>query len=114
MKLHFYPSGCGRDFEALGHWPEGWPCNIEYPDGSLDYIDPEVKFKAYETAQRELPWDRQLDGMGIEFRCEVRFLYDTTSLWCENVLIAFTAKDKHEAERLLQIAADALYGEERA
>ena len=112
MELHFYESGCGRDFEALSHWPEGWPSDIEYPDGYLDYIDPEVKFKAYETAQKELDWDVELHESGFEFRCEVRFLYATTGLWCEDILIEFPAKDEEDAKRLLTLAAEAFYGEE--
>ena len=111
--LDFYDSDYGRDFEAVCYWPESWPHDIEYQDGSMDYMDGDVWFKAYDTSLKENDEDARLFEHGYLFNCIVRIRYYTTSLYCEDVLAKFPARDKEEAERLLQVAADALYGEER-
>lgn len=112
MKLDFYESGYGEDFEAAADWPKGWPHDIEYPDGYMDYMDGDVWFKAYDTSLKENDEDVDLFRQGYLFNCNVRIRYYTTGLYCEDGLAKFPARDKEEAERLLEIAADALYGKE--
>lgn len=109
-KLEFIPSGWGDDFEAEGGWPEGWPSDI-VEDGRLDYGDPFVKFKGYDTSYQADDQERVLFAHGYRFQCEVKLCYETDSLWCEDVISRFPARDREEAKRLLQVAADALYGE---
>lgn len=113
-KLHFEDSDYGEDFECACDWPEDWPHDIEYPDGYIDYMDGDVWFKAYDTSLKENDEDATLFEQGYLFNCYVRIRYYTTGLYCEDGLAKFPARDKEEAERLLQVAADALYGEERA
>lgn len=108
MKLDFYDSNYGEDFEAMTDWPGGWPHESE--DGRA--FD-DVWFKAYDTSFKENDEDAELFEQGYLFNCIVRTRNYTPSLYCEDVLAKFPAKDKEEAERLLQIAADALYREER-
>ena len=115
MELRFHDSGWFNDFEDDGDWPAGWPHDIEYPDGSFDYGEPYVKFKAYDLTNdwnnlEEYEW--ALCEQGYEFNCEVKLCYVTPALFCEDVIAHFPARDKEEAERLLQVAADALYGVE--
>ena len=110
MMLDFYDSDYGQDFEACWDWPEGWPQNIEFPDGSMEYTDGDVWFKAYDTSLLEADEDIALFEQGYLFNCYVRLRYNPPSPYCDDVLAHFPAHDKEEAERLLQLAADALYG----
>lgn len=112
FKLDFQSSDYGEDFEYVYDWPRDWPCSIEHTDGSIDYDDGDVWFKAYDTSFKENDEDAELFELGYLFNCIVRIRYYTTGLYCEDVLAKFPAKDKEEAEHLLQVAADALYGEE--
>ncbi len=117
-KLYFEHSGYGCDFEAAEYWPKGWPHDIEYPDGYMDYMDGDVWFKAYDTSLKENERDAELFEQGYLFNCEVRVRYYTSGfpvqalLYCEDPLASFPARDQEEAERLLQVAADALYRKE--
>jgi len=112
-ELDFYNTEYGEDFEAITDWPKGWPHDLKSPDGYVDYSDGDVWFKAYDTSFKANHEDAELFERGYQFNCIVRIRYYTTSLYCKDVLAKFPAKDRAEAERLLQIAADALYGEER-
>lgn len=107
VRLDFYDSDYGKDFEAMTDWPDGWPHEIT-DDGLLD----DVWFKAYDTSLKETNEDTTLYERGYLFNCIVRVRYYTAGLYCEDVLAKFPAKNKDDAERLLQIAADALHGEE--
>ena len=112
FKLDFQSCDYGEDFEYVYNWPKGWPHDVEYEDGSVDYVDGDVWFKAYDTSLKENEEDAGLFEQGYLFNCTVRLRYYTTGLYCEDFLAKFPAKDREEAERLLQVAADALYGEE--
>ena len=103
-KLYFEHSGYGCDFEAAEYWPKGWPHD--------NYMDSDVWFKAHDTSLKENDRDAELFEQGYLFNCEVRIRYYTSGLYCEDPLANFPARDQEEAERLLQVAADALYGEE--
>lgn len=113
MKLDFYSSDYGEDFEAMSDWPNDWPHDIEWPDGYMDYMFCDVWFKAYDTSFKANDEDAMLFEQGYLFNCIVRIRYYTTGLYCEDGLAKFHARNREEAERLLQVAADALYGEER-
>lgn len=105
--LDFYDSDYGEDFEACCYWPKDWP--HEHEDG---LVFDDVWFKAYDTSLKENDEDTALFEQGYLFNCIVRVRYYTPSLYCEDGLAKFPAHDKEEAERLLQLAADALYEEE--
>jgi len=109
MTLYFYDTGYGKDFDAAWDWPKGWPHDIEYPDGSMDYMDGDVWFKAYDTSLKENDEDKELFEQGYLFNCQVRIRYYTTGMYCEDGLAKFPARDREEAERLLTVAAAALY-----
>ena len=107
MMLDFYDSDYGKDFEACWDWPEGWPHEDE-----LEYLEDNIWFKAYDTSLCETKNDIALFEQGYLFDCIVRACYYTPNLYCEDVLARFPARTREEAERLLQLAADALYEEE--
>lgn len=98
----FFESDNGHDFKAV--------CDL--PD-CLKALDPDgerggyVCFQAFDTSfDTDYPIDRLLLENGFEFDCEVL-------IWFDNgdgiSLYDFAAHDRREAERLLQVAADALY-----
>ena len=99
----------GEDFENVWWWPKGWPNDIKYPDGSVYLNDPQIWFKAYDTSLCETSEDSELFEQGYLFNCMVRTMYDRTVFYCEDVLAEFPARDREEAERLLTVAAAALY-----
>ena len=107
--LDFLKSGWGDDFESIQCWPEDWPKNIEFEDGSMDYVDPFVKLKAYDTKHQLDERERDFLARGFPFYCEVQLCYYTTGLYCEDILARFPARDEREAKQLLQCASDALY-----
>ena len=109
LALDFQSCDYGEDFEYVYDWPESWPQNIEHPDGYMDYMDGDVWFKAYDTSLCANEEDKELFEQGYLLNCVVRLRYYTTGLYCEDGLAKFPARDKEEAERLLQAAADALY-----
>ena len=112
MKLYFDETCYGEDFETVCDWPEGWAHGCEYPDGSIDYSESDVWFKAYDTSLCENERDRELFEQGYGFNCVVRLRYVTSGLYCEDELASFPALDRRDAERLLQITADEIYGKE--
>lgn len=112
MMLDFYDSGYGNDFECVWEWPDSWPQNIEFADGSVDFYDPYIWFKAYDTSLCENEEDAGLYEQGYLFNCIIRTRYDSSSFYCEDVLAKFPAKDREEAKRLLTLAAKAIYEEE--
>lgn len=112
MMLDFYDSHYGYDLEAWGEWPEYWPRNIEFPDGPMDSDDCGIWFRAFNTSLLETVEDIAFREQGYLFRCIVYASYATTNTYYEDVLARFPAHDKEEAERLLQVAANALYEEE--
>ena len=100
MKLIFDDCDYYRDFEACCDLPEWW-----------DATDEECQrywmwFKAYDITHREDLHEEELADKGYEFECEV-VLADN---WLTHIEIAkLLARNKEEAEQLLQLAADALY-----
>ena len=105
--LDFYSSDYGDDFEAMLDWPKDWPTD-QTQRGEFE----DVWFKAYDTSLKENDEDTELFERGYLFNCCVRIRYYESGRYCEDYIAKFPAKDKEEAERLLQVAADALYGEE--
>ena len=110
MKLYFDDCYCGEDFEAYCDLPEDWYGGDDMSDLFNNGF---IWFKAYDTA--EVPYDmtEEFAKDGYAFECIVRFQYDPAcGPYHEEDLAIFGARDREEAERLLQVAADALYGEE--
>ena len=106
MKLWFDSCGDGRDFAAVCDPPESLMALD--PDGERGM---EVWFRAYDTsvAAAYNNRDSMLHEHGIEFDCEVRIEFAEGCSGEDIYLAGFTAQNEQEAERLLQIAADALY-----
>lgn len=106
MELWFDQCGTGRDFAAVC----GSPNNLKALDPD-DERGMEVWFRAYDTsvAAAYSERDRMLHENGIEFDCEVRIEFAEGCSGEDIYIAGFTAQDKQEAERLLQIAADALF-----
>lgn len=105
MMLDFYDSNYGEDFEACWDWPKDWPHKC---DDANCYGD--VWFKAYDVSLCERSDDDRLLERGYLFDCYVFVRYSAPEWYWEDDLAHFPAHDKEEAERLLQLAADALYG----
>lgn len=109
MELWFDEIGCGRDFGAV--------CD---PPTDLKRLDPdgergmEVWFRAYDTsvAAAYNNRDKMLHDNGIGFDCEIRIEFAEGPSGEDIYMFGFTAQNEEEAERLLQVAADALHGEE--
>lgn len=110
MKLWFDSCDWGDDFEAYCDLPKDW---YGEDDTSDLYNNGFIWFKAYDLAAGGDFDAAKMMERGCRFECLVRFQYDPPcGPYDEETLAEFYAKDKEEAERLLQIAADALYGEE--
>ena len=105
MELDFYSSDYGEDFEAMTDLPNDWP---HEDDDMLN----DVWFKAYDTSLKEICEDAELFEQGYLFNCYVRVRYHANGVYCEDELAKFPARDREDAERLLKVAADALYGKE--
>jgi len=113
MKLNFDACDVGRDFEACCDLPGIWaessndPCSL--------YQRAFIWFKAYDLLVGPYTKDdARLRAEGYEFSCLVRIRSDWANIGAiDEDLGVFGARDMEEAERLLQVAADALYGEER-
>lgn len=109
MKLNFDDCCFLRDFETWCDIPNGWV------DGWDDPINWQVWFKAYDCANRTNGTETRYWDDGYEFDCIVELICDPiygngiTAQW---KLAEFPARNEKEAERLLQVAADALYGKE--
>ena len=101
MKLLFEDCDYYRDFEACCDLPEWWNATDE------DYYTYYIWFKAYDTTHHEDEHEERLHKSGYEFECCV-FLAWQTGLMRDEIA-TFPARDKKDAERLLQLAADALY-----
>ena len=111
MRLHFDDCAWLRDFEAWRDVPRGWV------DGWDDPANWQVWFKAYDCQQMTCETETDYWERGYGFRCLVNLVCDPiegNGVYAEWVLGEFPARDVCEAERLLQVAADALYGKERA
>ena len=110
MKLYFEDCDYGEDFESLCDLPEDW---YDGDDMSDLYNNSFIWFKAYDTSLCQSLRDESLYESGFGFDCcvwlEVEYMGDRKYL-----MDGVPAKGRTEAERLLQAAADALYGEERA
>ena len=108
MELYFEDCDYGEDFESLCDIPEDW---YGGDDMSALYNNSFIWFKAYDTSMCELSREEELYAQGYGFDCyvwlEVEYMGKR-----EYLLDGVPARDRAEAERLLQLAADALYGEE--
>lgn len=109
MKLYFDEGGMSGDFNAVCNPPKDWPATYdEFGEPSID-----VWFRAYATrygAAKGYGRDYELWTAGYDYDCYVEV--STPTCFNEYELAHFAAKDETEAERLLQVAADALYGKE--
>lgn len=106
MELHFDDCFYLRDFESFGSVPDGW---VDDPENWY------VRFKAYDCVNCENGTETDYWERWFDFDCEVKLVcdpFDGNGMTAEWVLAEFPAKDEKEAERLLQVAADALYGRE--
>lgn len=109
MKLFFDECYWLGDFEAWCDVSSGWV------DGWDDPINWQVWFKAYDCEKQINDTETEYWEQRYEFDCVVRLICDpfgSNGMTAEWVLAEFPAKNVEEAERLLQVAADALYGEE--
>ena len=109
MKLHFDDCCWLRDFEAWCDVPRGWV------DGWDDPRNWQIWFKAYDCEKEFNDTEAEYRQRGYEFDCVVQLICDPidgSGMTAEWVLAEFPARNEEEAERLLQVAADALYGEE--
>jgi len=107
MKLWFDEGGLTGDFNAVCDPPDDW--KAAYPSWQDDEL--EIWFRAYTTEHRATQHEIELYSRGVGYECFVEV--STRSCWNEIELAHFCTVDAKEAERMLQIAADALYGEER-
>jgi len=106
MILMFEECDFYDDFEAICDPPDDWLALD--PDDRLEMF---VWFKAYDSSACWGPRDSDLKANGYEYDCLawVEFGYmGHREYLMENV----KARTREEAERLLQLAADALYGKE--
>lgn len=98
MELVFSECNYGEDFESVEYVPEGWPVGE----------DAFIWFKAYDTSFCETERETELHDAGFEFDCLVWL--EHRCMGPRDYLMESTgARNKQEAERLLQVAADALY-----
>ena len=106
MKLMFDEGGVAGDFNACCDPPRDW-MELD-PDDELGLF---IWFRAYTTDTPMNGHGEELAADGYAYDCYVEV--ETNECWCAYELAHFRARDTEEAERLLQAAADALYGEER-
>lgn len=107
MRLQFDEGGERGDFNAVVAPPRDWP--VTYDDWGLPEID--VWFRAYTTkvdAGRGEGRDYELWADGYDYDCYVEA--STPTCFNEYEIAHFPARSREEAERLLQVAADAIYG----
>lgn len=105
MKLWFDEGGMTGDFNACCNPPEDW-MELD-PNDELEMF---VWFRAYTTKHLMSSREEHLLEQGFEYDCFVEV--ETARCFNEYELAHFPARDVEEAECLLQIAADALYGKE--
>ena len=109
MKLIFEWCDYGDDFETYCDLPDDWA--DEYSPLRDDGF---IWFKAYDT-EIEGSYDKtdRFRAEGYKYECLVRFQYDPPcGPYHEEDLAVFGAHTREEAEHLLQVAANALYGKE--
>ena len=107
MKLEIRKSGYMKDIESIECPPSDWVEN------TLDWY---ILFKGYDLdawccSQEEL----RMHEDGNDFICVVELYnepFDGSEIKEVIELAKFPAKDEAEARRLLQIAADAIYGKD--
>jgi len=107
--LDFDEAGLRGDFCAVCNPPKDWP--VTYDEWGEQTI--EIWFWAYATepnARKGYGKDYELWVAGYGYDCYVDVA--TPAFLDAYNLAHFSARDSEEAERLLQVAADALYGEE--
>ena len=103
MELRFYDTGYLRDFYTDLDAPKGWA-----PNDDEWYVD----FRAYDCTHCESERERLIYEDGYEFECTVYLRFDplfSEGCFHEWELANFNAVSIEEAERLLQVAANALY-----
>jgi len=105
MELVFDEGGCTGDFNAVCDPPDYW--KKFDPDGEDEL---EIWFRAYTTQHELTPSEATLRELGYGYECFVEV--STRRCFNDVELARFRAKDRAEAERLLQLAANAIYGEE--
>ena len=106
MKLWFDEGGMPGDFAVVMDPPKDWP--VTYDDWDEPSID--IWFRAYATkydAERGYGRDYELWSDGYDYDCYVEV--STPHCFNEYELAHFPARDREEAERLLTVAAAALY-----
>lgn len=106
MKLVFYEGWSLGHTEAVCDPPESW-----MPFEKVEELELFIRFDSYELSEWAMGEDEieMLDN-GFNYVCLVGIEYGKTDDF--EVLAKFPAKTEQEAERLLQVAADALYGKE--
>ena len=106
MKLVFYEGWYRGHAEAVCDPPESW-----MPFEKAEEIELFIHFDSYELSEWAIgeDEDEMLDN-GFKYICLVGVEYGKTDDF--EILAKFPAKTNQEAERLLQIAADAIYEEE--
>jgi len=106
MKLWFDEGGMTGDFNAVCDPPKDW--KEACPSWEDDEL--EIWFRAYTTKHRTTQHEIELHSRGVVYECFIEV--STRSCFNDIELAHFVTKDREEAERLLQLAADAIYGEE--
>lgn len=107
MNLWFDECYSDGDFEAYCDLPDDW-ADEDSPLREDGYI----WFKAYSTGiEDDYDQTARFRAEGYAYECLIRYQYDPPHGPYREIDIAtFGASSREEAERLLQTAADAIYG----